>query len=146
MKRALIPADRLQDYIWEGISKKVYPDRIELCLPFVFGNGSSDPLCLTWTEKGVLTDNGRTLTELKKRLGDIAPFKKDIERIVAHCGDFKLAGGQKLVLPCRSSAGKYLSYALQQMLQAISLILVVDTVRVYPPWNWPEEQEAPGCF
>lgn len=145
MKQPSIPADKLQNYIWEGLSKKVYPDRIDLYLPFVFGNEPSDPLCLTFTEKGDLTDNGRTLTELRKRLGDLAPFKKDIEQILAHCGDFKLTGGQKLVLPCRTSPGKYRSFALQQMLQAISLILVVDTVRVYPLWCMPEEQEDPGC-
>ena len=126
MEQKTIPAEKLRAYIWEGIRKEVYPDRVELYLPFVFEGGSGEPLCLTWKADGTLTDGGRTLTELKKRLGDITAYMDDVRKILAKCGHFRLAGGQKLVLEDHQSPLR----ALNQMLRAISLVSIVDSVTV----------------
>ena len=41
-----VNAEKLQKYILQGICKKVYPDKIELYLPFFFGNGDETLLFL----------------------------------------------------------------------------------------------------
>ena len=127
-------ADRLHEYIWQGIRKEVLPDRINLHLPFCFGPGDGEPLCLTWDAKGTLSDGGRTIAELKRRIGDIRPYMNSIIEILAQCGDCRLVGGQMIVkdhfqtVICGNET--YLDYlgGMHQMLKAISWICVVDTL------------------
>lgn len=129
-------AEKLYEYIWQDIRKKVYPDRIELYLPFFFGGNHDEPLCLTWDKNGVLSDGGRTLSELKKRLGDLTPYHDTIRRILGASGNVTLVGGQNLVVKiyvtCIFGEEQYLDYlgGLRYMLKAISLISVVDTIQV----------------
>jgi hypothetical protein len=84
----------------------------------------------------VLTDSGRTLSELKKRLGDITPYQDAIGRILGAIGNVTLVGGQNLVVKtyvtCILGEEQYLDYlrGLNQLLKAISQISVVDTIRV----------------
>ena len=131
-----ISAKALHGYLWEGIRREVYPDRIELYLPICFGAGDSEPLCLIWTREGKLTDGGRTLAELKKRIGNTVPYQKAIRRILADCGMVELVGGRQLelsrfqtVIVGGESHIDYLG-GLTHMLRAISLISVVDAVTV----------------
>ena len=129
-------AQALNTYIRQGIRKEVYADRIELFLPFFFGNGETDPLCLIWDKKGVLSDRGRTLTELKKRLGNLTPYRDKIQNILASHGMVALEGGQNLVVrqfqTCISGETTYIDYmaGLNRLLRVISLISVVDTITV----------------
>ena len=129
-------AQKLTEYIRQGICKKVYPDRIELSLPFFFGNGKEVPLQLVWDKNGILSDGGRTLAELKKRVGDIAPYRHSIQNILAALGTVTLEGGQKLTVrqyqTCISGEETYQDYmgGLNRLLRAISLISIVDTVTV----------------
>lgn len=129
-------AEKLHEYIWQGIRKEVFPDRVELYLQFFFGSDRDEPLCLTWDRNGVLSDGGRTLSELKKRLGDIAPYRDSIDRILAASGNVTLVGGQNLIVKsyvtCIDGEKQYLDYlhGLNQMLKAISQISIVDTIRV----------------
>lgn len=129
-------AQALTGYIRQGIRKKVYDDRIELYLPVFFGNGESEPLCLVWDNKGVLSDGGRTLTELKKRVGDLTPYRDSIQNILKPLGQVTLEGGHKLVVryyqTCYFGEKSYQDYmaGLNRLLRAISLISVVDTVTV----------------
>lgn len=129
-------AEKLYEYIWQGIRKEIHPDRVELYLPFFFGSDRDEPLCLTWDRNGALTDGGRTLSELKKRLGDITPYRDSICRILAASGNVTLAGGQNLVvktsMTCILGGERYIDYlnGLNQLLRAASQISVVDTIRV----------------
>lgn len=129
-------AQALTGYIQQGIKKEVYADRIELYLPFFFGNGNSEPLCLVWNENGVLSDGGRTFSELKKRVGDLAPYQKSIDNILSVFGTVTLESGHILVVrdfqTCISGDKTYLDYlgGLSRLLRVISQISIVDTVSV----------------
>lgn len=129
-------AQALTGYIRQGMKKAVYPDRIELYLPFFFGDGENEPLCLTWDQKGVLSDGGRTLSQLKKRVGDLTSYEHSIQNILTALGLVTLEGGQKLVVrhyqTCISGEQSYRDYlgGLSRLLRAISLISVVDTITV----------------
>ena len=128
MEQKTIAPEPLHGYIWEGIRKEVHPDRVELYLPFHFGNTPATPLCLTWFEDGTLSDGGRTIAQLKKRLGDIAPYMGSIQKILSHrgIGGCQLVGGQVLKLTYRQDPLR----ALNMMLQIISLISVVDHITI----------------
>lgn len=129
-------AQALTGYIRSEIRKEVYADRIELYLPFFFGNGETQPLCLVWDKKGVLSDAGRTLAELKKRVGDLTPYHDNIQNILSAHGMVTLEGGQKLTVRhfqiCVSGEEEYKDYmgGLSRLLRVISLISVADTVTV----------------
>ncbi len=136
MKQKTIPADKLKEYIWQDIRKEVYHDRVELYLPFCFESDNDSPLCLTWRQDGTLSDGGRTLNELQKRIGDITPHMDDIEEILTRCGTIKLVSGQNLVMSdfqtCVRGEEYFTDYtrSLTRMLRAISLVNIVDTVTV----------------
>ena len=129
-------AQGLTDYIRQGIQKTVYPDRIELLLPFFFGEGDSPPLCLIWDKNGVLSDGGRTMKELKKRLGDLSAYRERIRNILNAMGMVTLESGHKLTVrhyqTCISPDGTYQDYmsGLSRLLRVISLISVVDAIKV----------------
>ncbi len=129
-------AQVLTDCIRQGIRKEVSADRIRLYLPFFFGNGESEPLCLIWNEKGVLSDGGRTLAELKKRVGDLTTYQNRIENILSSLGMVELEGGHRLVVrhfqtrvSGENTSIDYMS-GLNRMLRAISLISIADTLAV----------------
>ena len=129
-------AQALAGYIRQGIRKEVYTDRIELYLPFFFGNGNSEPLCLIWDKKGILSDGGRTLAELKKRVGDLSAYENRIGNILTSLGLVSLEGGHKLVVrhyqTCLSGDTYYQDYlgGLNRLLRAISLISAADRIAV----------------
>ena len=124
-------AEKLQEYIWQNIRKEVYPDRVELYLPFFFGK---EPLCLTWNQDGVLSDGGRTMKELRNRLGDLTPYMDAIHFILDQDAPVALVGGQNLVVkhsPTYSYMGEeYINYkaSLSWLLKSISRVSVVDTL------------------
>ena len=126
----------LAGYIRQEIRKEVYPDRVELYLPFFFMSGSTEPLCLTFHRNGILTDGGRTMKELKKRLGDLTPYQTNIQNILTCYDPVALEGGQKLTLQhfqtIHRGEESYIDYmgGLNRLLQAISLLNVVDTIEV----------------
>jgi len=128
-------AQALTEYIWQGIRKEVYADRIELYLPFIFG-GKEDNLCLIWDNKGCLSDGGRTLAELKKRVKDMTPYMDSIRKILKTNDLVALEGGQKLTVrhyqTCILGEEEYPDYlgGLNRLLRVISLISIVDTVQV----------------
>lgn len=127
-------AKALHEYIWQGISKEVYADGIELHLPFFFGNSSDEPLCLTWDRKGVLSDVGRTIAELERRVGSIQPYMDAICEILSQCGDCKLIGGRIIVKEhfqtVISGEKQYPDYlgGMNRMLEAIARISILGTV------------------
>ena len=129
-------AQTLGGYIRQQIRKEVHPDRIELYLPFYFISGNDEPLCLTFDNKGVLTDGGRTMQELKKRLGDLTPYAETIQNILSTQDTITLTGGQKLTMqqfqPCIRGEETYLDYmgGVSRLLRVISLLNVVDTIAV----------------
>ena len=122
-------------YIRQGIRKEVRADRIFLYLPFFFGEGQEE-ICLTWDEKGILSDGGRTFAELKKRVGDLAPYRDSIQAILEKNGRVTLEAGHKLVVrhaqTCVCSGEVRMDYlhGLSRLLRVMSLISVVDTVTV----------------
>ena len=125
-------ACKLRQYIWQGIRKEVYPDRIDFYIPFCFP-GTDDHLCLSWDAKGVLSDKGRTMAELKCRVKDISPYMDHICKILNECG-CRLVAGQIVVkdsfqtMICGEDT--YLDYlgGMHHMLKAISRIAIVDTL------------------
>jgi len=129
-------ARALNEAIGQGIRKVYYPDRIELYLPFFLGNEKSEELCLSFDRDGVLSDGGRTLEELKKRVGDLAPYRETIRNILDHFGTVALEGGQKLVVrsfqTCSCGDKEYLDYAggLSRMIRVIALICAADRIKV----------------
>ena len=128
--------EKLHEYIWQGIRKEMRGDAIELYIPFYFGNGDDTPLCLMWDKNGVLSDGGRALAELKKRVGTVEPYIEKIRRILNVRGPVELVAGHKLAVrqfqtvidPC----GEYVDYraAVSRLIAAISLISVIDTVNI----------------
>ena len=128
-------ASGLQSVIDRDIRRVSYPDRIELYLPFFFTGAEDAPLCLTWTQDGVLSDGGRTMLELKKRLGDLSPYQENIRNILNHAA-VTLVGGQKLVVrqpQTRIFQGECsLDYcgSVSHLLQVMTLLGLVDTVTV----------------
>lgn len=127
---------KLQEIIWQGIRREVCNDYIKLYLPFYFGKERDNPLCLTWDRNGVLSDGGRTISELEQRVGNVQPHHNKIMRILSRCGDCKLVGGRIIVKEdfqtVISPQGEYLDYlaGMNQMLKAITQISVVDTIRI----------------
>lgn len=127
-------ANKLQQFIWQGIRKEVLPEQIKLYIPFCFGNANDAPLCLTWDRNGVLNDGGRTMTELKQRVPDVRPYMDLIKDILSRCGDCKLVGGRMIVKEqfqtVIAGQDQYQDYlgGMQQMLRAISCISVIDTL------------------
>ena len=76
------------------------------------------------------------MSELKKRLGnDLTPWEENIRRILHHSA-VELVGGQKLeVSPFYSQSPdgevcKDLLRAYRYMLQVMSLLSVVDTIKI----------------
>lgn len=128
--------EKLQEYIWQGIRKEVYANKIELHLPFFFGNGEDAPLCLTWSDDGTLSDGGRTMAELKKRVGDITPHMEKIRNILNFCNPVELVAGHILVIRQFNTViapdETYVDYraGLSHLLQTISQISAVDTILV----------------
>lgn len=134
MSEKTIPAENLKEYIYQGITKSSSPDKLNITLPFNFAGESSAPLCLSWTSKGELTDNGRAIDELKKRVGDITPYLPAIRKIISKCGMTELKSNHTLVTTKFQTVFKngvcsknYIG-ALTAMLKAISLISIVDSV------------------
>ena len=129
-------AQALNEYIGQGIKREVYKDKTLLYLPFYFGENTSEPLCLIWSKDGTLSDGGRTLLELKKRLGDITPYSERIGNVLSSLGLISLEGGQKLVIKhfqtCIQGEQTYIDYlgGLSKLLRAISLINVIDAIEV----------------
>ena len=132
----MMDAVNLHTYIWQGIRKDVQADKIQLYLPFFFGAESDEPLCLTWSRDGVLSDSGRTVSELKKRVGDIQPYLHTIQVILSRCGDCRLVAGQAIVKDhfqtVISGEKQYSDYlgGLNLMLKAISLISTLDSISI----------------
>ena len=128
----MMDAKVLNEYIWQGLRKEVYADKIELYLPFFFGNTCDQPLCLTWNRDGVLSDGGRTIAELEKRLGDIRPYMADICAILSQCSDCQLVSGRMIVKKQYRTVicgdNQYSDYlaGMNQMLNAITRISVID--------------------
>lgn len=132
----MMSPEALQKYIRQGIRKEVHQDRIELYLPFFFESGDDAPLCLTWNKDGVLSDGGRAIAELKKRVGDMTPHMEKIRRILNGRCPVELAAGHILVLrqyqTLITPEETYVDYlaGLSRMLRVISLISVIDTVEI----------------
>lgn len=130
-------AQALNGYMRQQIRKEVYADRIEVQLPFYFGNGKSDELCLVWNEKGVLSDGGRVLDELKKRVGDLSPYRENIANILEAYGTVTLESGRILTVrnfqTCVFEGNEYKDYlgGLNRFIRVISLISVADKVKVH---------------
>ena len=126
---------KLQEYILSGIEKRVYADKIELYVPFHFQSGDRTPLCLTWDKDGVLSDGGRTFAELKKRVGDTAPYAEQV-RGVLHFEPVELLSGHILAVrhfqTVLSAEGTYTDYraGLSRLIAAISLIDAIGAVRI----------------
>ncbi len=126
-------ANKLREYIWQGVRKEVYADKIELYLPFFFENCRKEPLCLTWNRDGVLSDGGRTISELEYRVGNIEPYLDMVRRILSNCGGCKLVGGRIIVKEHFQTviAGdtQYVDYlgGMNLMLKAIAQIGLVQT-------------------
>lgn len=132
----MIEATKLREYIWQDIRKEVSDSGIRFYIPFCFGTEDDMPLYLTWDRDGTLSDRGRTVSELKKRVGDISPYLDSIHRILARCADCRLVGGQIIVKDrfqtVISGQEQYPDYlgGMNQMLKAITLISVLDTISV----------------
>ena len=134
----------LTQYIRQDIRKVVHADRIELYLPFYFRDTRQEPLRLIWDNRGVLSDGGRTIAELKKRVGDLTPYQNSIQSILNACGTVSLESGTKLVVRhfqdlirgetvCKDYTG-----GLSRLLRVISLISAVDTLTVSEDGTvWP---------
>lgn len=128
--------EALHESIRQGIRKEVHQDRIELYLPFFFESGDDTPLCLTWDKEGVLSDGGRTMAQLKKRVGDMTPHMEKLRRILNGRCPVELAAGHVLVLrqyqTLITPEETYVDYlaGLSRMLRVISLISVIDTLTV----------------
>lgn len=128
--------ENLQAYIWQGVRKEVSADQIKLYLPFFFGSREDAPLCLTWNQDGVLSDGGRTFAELKKRVGDIAPYMEKIRHILNFRNPVALVAGHKLEIRQFSTVvtptESYVDYraGVSLLLRTISLISIVDAVDV----------------
>ena len=129
-------AEALTGYIRQGIRKEVTADGIRLYLPFLFGEGESEPLCLHWDRKGVLNDGGRTLDELKKRTGDLRVYEERIQNVLQAYGTVTLEGGRKLVVrhyqTCICGEESYLDYmgGLNRLLRVISLLTLPENVTI----------------
>ena len=128
--------EKLYEYIWQGIRKEIRGDIIELYIPFYFGSGEDTSLCLVWDKNGVLSDGGRTLAELKKRVGDVEPYMEKIRNILNARGPVELVAGHKLTVRQFQTVvapdGTYVDYrtGVSRLIAAISLISVIDTVKV----------------
>jgi len=128
--------EKLQEYILQGIRKAVYQDKIELYIPFFFGNGDETPLCLTWDKDGTLSDGGRTMSELKKRIGDTSPYMKTIQNILNFRNPVELVSGHIFIIrtfnTVISPKETYIDYiaGLSHLIKTISMISVVDTIKV----------------
>ena len=128
----------LNRYILQGIRKDVYEDRIELFIPFFFENSENGPLRLVWSKDGVLSDKGRTVSELKTRLGDLSPYRNKIQNVLNAFGTVSLEGGQNLVVrsfqTVISGDEEYKDYlgGLNKLLRAISQISIIDRIDVDP--------------
>ena len=129
-------AEKLHEYIWQGIHKEVSPDGIKFYLPFYFGEHAEEPLCLLWDRKGVLRDDGRTFYELERRLVNIQPYINEIQKILSRCGNCKLIGGRIIVKEhfqtVISGDNEYLDYlgGLNSMLKAIAQISIIDHLKL----------------
>lgn len=130
-----ISAEKLKSLLWQNIRKDFCSDRIELSLPFYFSTDSeNEPLRLIWKQDGSLSDGGRTLRELKKRLEDIQPYMSKIKELLSRYGAVVLEGEQNLVIRDFQTYKKgnetFLNYnrELVKLLQIITIISIIDAV------------------
>jgi hypothetical protein len=156
-KSSKIPPDLLKKYIWENVEKRVKDDSVELVIPWHFGRApheSSDPLTLRVSPerppscgaevqkmraKGyavdngyypyyVISDGGRCLAELQKRLGETDTYIPRIKRILYDCGMLELKSGHVI------TGGYYAldrfshTNALNAVLTAVSIISNFDVL------------------
>ena len=91
---------------------------------------------MTWDKDGVLSDGGRTIAELKKRVGDITPYMKKIQNVLNSHGMVELVSGH--ILTVRSyytvifGDETYKDYrtGVNKLIEVMSLISVIDSIQV----------------
>lgn len=152
-KSSSVLPDPLRKFIWEGIEKREKEDSVELTLPWHFGNGEhSAPLVLILRKvrekntgadvqrmraKGYsvddsycpcfeISDGGRCIEEMKRRLGSIDALLPRIRRVLYECGMLELRGERIIVKNYYAVDLHYHTNALNQMLSAISILSNFD--------------------
>lgn len=138
MKSNTISPEKLGEILSDDIRREVHPDRVDVFLPVFFGSREDAPMKFTFFRDGTLTDHGRTLAELEKKVQDISPYLPKIQKILEHCGTCRLVGGRKLTVSQyqtlfrgEESAPDYLG-GLKSMLKAVALISVLPQQEVAP--------------
>lgn len=150
-----ISPESLKKIIWERIEKREREDCIELVIPWHFGSSASEksePLVLSIASvrpknygadvqkmraKGYsvddgyypcyeVSDGGRCLEELKKRIGSIEHLAPKIKKILYDCGMLELKGGRIITKNYYAISSFYHTNALNSVLTAISIISNLD--------------------
>lgn len=84
-----------------------------------------------------MSDGGRVLDELKKRVGDLSPYRENIANILEAYGTVTLESGRILTVrnfqTCVFEGNEYKDYlgGLNRFIRVISLISVADKVKVH---------------
>jgi len=97
MKPNTISPEKLGEILSDDIRREVHPDRVDVFLPVFFGSREDAPMKFTFFRDGTLTDHGRTLAELEKKVGDLKPYYPVIRKIIDEYSLCELVGGRKLV-------------------------------------------------
>lgn len=155
-----LSADKLSELIMSGISYLDKGQSLEIGIPFNFAPGSSEyedkPLILTvkrvdvnyknpgkWMQKGFsvdktdydqyeISDGGRALHELERKIGDIETYIKRIERILYKMGELTLRGG-RIITYVYDESSPYSHYAaLSSVMTAVTTVANLD---ILPPYT-----------
>ena len=156
-KNSIISPEAIRKSIWEGIETIQKNDRTELILPWHFGispDEKNEPLKLTvrsvrpekngaevqkmrskgWSvDDGYypayeISDGGRCLLELEKRLGNIEKYLPKIRRILYDCGMLELKSGRIITRTYEAYSGYRHTRELNCVLTAISLVSGIELI------------------
>lgn len=150
----VISAESLNRFIWEGINKVEGSDSVDLYLPWYFGGegAAAEPLKITFRrvrsehvnagpikqkysphsvddtqyDTYEISDNGRAIAELERRVGDLTPYRDVIERLIYNVGMYTLRA-DRIVSKTYSLYAEWRHiYVLDGMLKLVSMISWLD--------------------
>lgn len=168
----IISAERLCEIICDGIRVEKTREGVDLLLPWHFGRTAAEqtaePLRLSLRrvrsehvnagplkqkyggsvddeayEEYELTDNGRALAELARRVGDVTPYLPTVERLLYKTGMHTLRGGRMIVRHYDLYASFLHRRNIVALLEVITLIASLDLLPQYTDSEYHREETHP---
>lgn len=165
-KNGQLSDKKLRSLIWEHINMHTVSDKLTLTLPWYFDGGDGAPLEITIkhvkppkksdgplrqkyggsvdTEKHEsyeISDGGRAIAELERKVGDISPYASVIERVLYKTGMHSLRGGRIITKIYDLYSPWITVHELDGFITAITVISNLDIMPTHTKSKWSRDCE-----